>query len=110
MKNIYLYGASDDCHEIETDFDTGFESYVDIQLKKGLIARYNFGCCFSIWLDGKIPKSWKVKVIRGNAEYELADKFDAGEFIHIQVPDNTELKYKDVDYEEYEEGEERVGW
>ena len=74
MKNIYLYGASDDCREVETDFNDGFESYSDIQFFHDLIARYEYEGDWGIWLDGKIPHTWKVKVIEGNAPQSVRNK------------------------------------
>ena len=85
MKNIYLYGASDDCHGIDTDFDSGFEGYGDIGIND-IRAKYTYDGDWKIQLFGKLPANWKVKKIEGTSE-----------FIHIQVPDNEKLEFKDLE-------------
>ena len=103
MKNVYLYGASDDCHEIETDFDSGFESYVDIRIKnsknKEVIAKYIFDGDWGVQLLGDIPKEWKIKTIEGNCAVELRYKENAGNVIHIQIPDDETLIFEDKEYD-----------
>ena len=37
MKNIYLYGASDDCHELESDFGARAESYSGLNINDVLV-------------------------------------------------------------------------
>jgi len=93
MKHLYLYGCSDDCHEIEGDWE--FESYGDIELAPGLIAHYEYHGDWGIRLHGEVPPGWIVKTICGNApsafrEHLAKDGQPAGQFIHIQIPDGAE--------------------
>ena len=60
MKNIYLYGASDDCNECETDFAGDYESYYGIKINH-IFAEYYFDGDWGIRLKGNIPETWIVK-------------------------------------------------
>ena len=51
MKNIYLYGASDDCNECETDFAGDYESYYGIKINH--IFAYFVLCHFSFSFKNK---------------------------------------------------------
>jgi len=94
MKNIYLYGASDDCHEVETDFDKGIESYGDLAINQVRV-HFHYDGDWGIELIGDIPESWKVKTISGNAPSDFRYRKDAGQFIHIQVPEDEVITYTD---------------
>jgi len=101
MKNIYLYGASDDCHEIETDFDEGFESYGDIKIihKTGFIViHYWFDSDWGIEIESGsvIPKEWKIKAIQGNTPEDFRGSNLAGQFIHIQIPNDEKISYGEI--------------
>ncbi|MDP9353711.1 MAG: hypothetical protein M3R02_00195 [Chloroflexota bacterium] len=85
MKNIYLYGASDDLHEVETDFDRGHEGYGDV-LINDVRAAYSYDGDWKIKLYGTLPPGWKVRKIEGTSD-----------FVHIQVPDDAEVTFKDVE-------------
>lgn len=95
MKNIYLYGASDDCHEVETDFGQRFESYGDIGINE-VVAHYEFDDDWGIELQGAIPPTWVVKAINGNAAKGFRYRKDAGVFIHIQVPEAETITFRDL--------------
>jgi len=88
MKNIYLFGTSDDCCECETDFNDGFESYSGIKIND-IEARYQYISNWDIRLQGIIPKNWIVRKINGNDT-----------FIHIQAPDDCDIVFSDLESEE----------
>lgn len=96
MKNLYLYGAQEDFHEIETDFGLACESVNDILIFNrtgALIAHYEFEYGnWGIQLVGEIPKDWIVRAIEGNAPPGFNNWEDAGQFIHIQIPDEETIK------------------
>jgi hypothetical protein len=97
MYNVYLYGASDDCMEVETDYSGGGESYVGMMIGS-VRAHYVFDGDWGIWLEGEIPASWIVHPIPANHCQAVRGKPYAGQFIHIQVPDMvviTELSDKE---------------
>lgn len=93
MKNIYLYGASDDCCEIETDFDGGFEAYGNIGINN-IVAEYKYDSDWGIRLVGEIPSSWKVRCITGNSPFRYEE--NTGQFIHIQIPEGEIVTFKDL--------------
>lgn len=100
MKNIYLYGASDDCHEVETDFDYGFESYGNIKIN-GVLITYTYDGDFGIGVeDSSELKHWKVRAIEANSPRADHGYAYYGQFIHIQVPDDYEVTYKEVEYDD----------
>ncbi len=102
MKNIYLFGASDDCMECETDFDGEYESYVGIMIGDVRV-HYAYDGDWSIWLEGEIPADWKVHSCMGNADYvKNRDKPHLGQFIHIQLPADASPAIKELS----DEGEE----
>ncbi len=90
MKDIYLYGLSDDCHEAQVFYDHGtyelFESY-GVMFIGNVIARYEFGGSpdWKITLEGDIPESWTVR-----------QPMDAG-FIHLRVPDDVVVREPNED-------------
>jgi len=86
-KNIYLYGVSDDCMECETDFGANAESYYGIKLNH-VIVHYVYDGDWGIWLENSVPETWKVRSIRGNMPSEVRGKPHAGQFLHIQIPDD----------------------
>ena len=90
MKNIYLYGASDDCCELETDFGVSAESYSQLKIND-VVVDYRFDGDWGVKLIGKIPQGWKVMAIRGNCCSEFRDQKNAGQFIHIQVPGDMDI-------------------
>ena len=91
MKNIYLYGASDDCCELESDFGISAESYSQLKINKTVID-YKFDGDWGVRLLGDIPTTWKVHTIRGNCASDFKDKENAGQFIHIQIPKEEKIK------------------
>ena len=98
-KNIYLYGASDDCCECETDFIGNYESYSKIKINH-IIAEYKFDGDWGVKLTGDIPESWKVHAIAGKCCRAYRDVKNAGQFIHIQVPDNEGIEITEINNEE----------
>ncbi len=96
MKNIYLYGASDDCHEIEGDFGE-FESYGDIEITFSreeweckVVAKYTFDGDWGIEIVGELPAAPAPVIfhgIRGNEATATRNIKQAGAVIHLQVPD-----------------------
>ena len=105
MRNIYLYGASDDCMEVETDIPgtrgTGgpydaYESYEGIQLGPVRV-HYVFDGDWGIWLEGDVPATWKVRSIEANYASDVRGKPHAGQFIHIQIPDDEPIEIKELD-------------
>lgn len=99
MKNIYLYGASDDCMEVETDYGQNAESYVGIKLGP-VDVHYVFDGDWGIWLEGEIPPTWIVRSIRANCAEECRKKPHGGQFIHIQIPKDEGLIIVEKDGEE----------
>jgi len=93
MKNIYLYGASDDCHEVESDFGD-YESYGRIKIND-IVAKYHYDGDWGIELIGDIPTTWKVKTVSANAPPKYRWRDDAGQFIHIQVPDDEIIVFSE---------------
>ena len=92
MKNIYLYGASDDCHELESDFGASAESYSSLKIDD-VFVDYEYNGDWKINLRGELPKSWVVKNIEGTSD-----------FIHIQIPDDEQVKiYEPATVEETRE-------
>ena len=95
MQNIYLYGASDDCCECETDFAGDYESYEAIKINH-ITAKYIFDGDWGIELVGIVPETWNIRYIRGNCCSELRNKDNAGQFIHIQIPDDESVKITEI--------------
>lgn len=90
MKNIYLYGASDDCHECETSWGD-FESYNGFYIGP-VAARFTFDHGnWGIWLTGDVPSDWIVKTIHGNCPPSVRNRTYGGQFIHIQVPEQVKV-------------------
>ena len=94
MKNIYLYGASDDLREIDTDFDVGYESDhgdIDICLGGVTIATVEYHYRNGDWEievndENRLPPDFIVTTIRS-----------VSTFIHIQVPDEAQISFRDHD-------------
>jgi len=102
MKNIYFYGASDDCHEIDTDYGKSWESYTGFKLKyldKETDVDYTYDGDFSIFISetGTLPASWKWKFIKGNANRGYS------QFVHLQIPD---IDAKEINFVEIKDCEE----
>lgn len=95
MKHIYIYGASDDLHEIETDFDNGEEFVGDAEIyefgtSNRLLVNWEYDGDWHISvtpneMTGGLPKGWSVRKIEGTSD-----------FIHVQVPDETDIMYRDL--------------
>jgi hypothetical protein len=96
MRNMYLYGASDDCREIETDFGLDCESHEDIIIfhsTGAVIAHYVYvDGDWGVQIIGDPPLNWIVKAIEANAPVGFRGYADAGQFIHIQIPDDETIK------------------
>jgi len=103
MKNIYLYGASDDCCELETDFGKSAESYSNLKINN-VVVEYLFDGDWGVKLEGKIPTSWKVRAIRGNCASAYRKLENAGQFVHIQIPDEEKIEIFEP------QKEESLGW
>lgn len=95
MKNIYLYGASDDCCECETDFCGSYESYSKIKINH-IVAEYCFDGDWGIQLVGQVPHTWRVKYIEGNCYSKWRGQENAGQFIHIAIPDDENVKITEI--------------
>ena len=93
MRNIYLYGASDDCHELDSDCGISAESYNGLRIND-VYVDYEFDGDWKINLRGEIPPHWIVKKIEGTSD-----------FIHIQIPEGAQFQV----YEPYEETP-KQGW
>lgn len=102
MKNIYLYGASDDCSELETDFRKSAESYGQLKINN-ILVDYYFDGDWGVQLIGKIPATWKVKAIEGNCCGKFRGQRNSGQFIHIQIPDDEKIEI-------FEPKDEERGW
>jgi len=94
MKNIYLYGASDDLHELDSDCGIQAESSSGLKINDVFID-YKYDGDWKINLKGEFPPTWIARKIEGTSE-----------FIHIQVPDNEDVKV----YEPGEETETKLVW
>lgn len=99
MKNIYLYGASDDCMECETDFGINAESYEGIKINN-VNVKYVFDDDWGIWLVGDVPKTWVVRAIEANCATAARNRKYGGQFIHIQVPDEEVIKIEELESSE----------
>jgi len=95
MKNLYLYGASDDCCECETDFNEDYESYCGIKINE-IEAHYYFDGDWGIKLIGDIPETWIVRCINGNCCGKFRYQDFSGQFIHIQIPDGENVKFSSL--------------
>ena len=106
MLDVYLYGASDDCCEIETsDENLRHENYGDIDI----LWVHNMGDCgtvtahyvyeddWGVQIQGDIPEDWRIKCIDANTARSLRRKENAGQFIHMQVPDHYQLEFFSLD-------------
>ncbi len=96
MKHIYLFGASDDCHEVETSWGEDFEGYGDILIGLGglhtLRCRYVYDGDWGIEVIGDIPKSVIAKFITGN---DPIRKENSGQFVHLQVPESVTVTFSE---------------
>ena len=94
MKNLYLYGASDDLYEVESDFGLSDEFYNNFVIKffsTELLAEYRYDGDWHIGIFGDIPKGWIVRKISGTSD-----------FIHIQTPEDEATHVKLVSKENEE--------
>ena len=62
-----------------------------------IVAKFEFDGDWGIKLIGDIPKTWKVKTISANAPPAFRRRDNAGQFIHIQVPDDKKIVFIDLD-------------
>lgn len=80
MKNLYLYGASDDCYEIESDFNLSDEFYDNYKIKffsTELEVDQRYDGDWKIDVKGELPKGWVLTKISGTSD-----------FIHIQISED----------------------
>ena len=78
MKNLYIYGDSDDRHEVNSDFGVDDEFTGDAMLNQARITWKYHGDWKITIEEGNLPTTWKVKKIKGTSD-----------FIHIQIPDDA---------------------
>ena len=98
MKNLYIYGHSDDCHEVDSDFGLRDEFYSDAMLNTIRI-HWDYNSDWNINLSGETPSCWIVKKISGTSD-----------FVHIQIPDAAKVTLRPyVDPEEMDE-DDRPGY
>jgi hypothetical protein len=89
MKNMYLYGASDDLCEMESDFGIEEEFVGDALFNEQLKFRWRYDGDWHIDAFGTIPDGWKVRKISGTSD-----------FIHIQIPEDQVVQYLDLGLDE----------
>lgn len=88
MKNVYIYGQSDDCHEVESDFGLGDEFYSDAMLNT-LKIHWEYDGDWKITTTGKIPDGWVLHKIDGTSQV-----------VHVQIPNGDKVtlrEYHDPD-------------
>lgn len=100
--DFYLYGASDDCMEIESSGGC-WESYYGLTVG-GVRVHYDFDGDWGIWLEGDIPESWVIKSIRANCSHNVRGKPHYGQFIHIRTPDGECPQVMELDQPEEQNG------
>ena len=105
MKNIYLYGASDDCRELDSDFGARAESYSNLKVNDVLV-EYRFDGDWGVRLVGDIPSDWVVFPVEGNCASDFRREENAGQFLHIQIPDDSVVSV----YEPDEDDDENIKW
>jgi len=98
MKNLYLFGHSDDCSEVESDCGVSHESYGDIIIN-GVLFRYVFDGDWGIYPDSPsaIPETWTVFPIESNTAVEVRRKELGGACLHIQIPEVEPVSVSDAD-------------
>lgn len=102
MKNMYLYGASDDCREIDTDFGAGHESYGNIIILRrsegnklqSVKAEYQYDGDWGVRLINA-PKEWRVNAIQGNCAMSFRGSENSGQFLHVQIPEDEDVVFCD---------------
>jgi len=108
VKNIYLYGASDDLGELESDFGVSAEVSPSIGVKvNDMHFKYVFDGDWGVYLDsGDLPEGWKLHTIHGNTAIACRRKENAGMVIHLQIPKESDVSV----YESHEDDEPRTVW
>lgn len=92
MKNLYLYGASDDLYEVESDFGLRDEFYDNYTIKffsAELKVIQSYDGDWKINITGDLPHGWVYTKISGTSD-----------FVHIQIPDDEAPHVKLVGPEE----------
>lgn len=94
MKNIYLYGASDDLAELDSDFGLREETSPELGFKiNDMVFGYEFDGDWGVYLkEGEVPADWKLFAVNGNVASNLRRKPNAGLVIHLQAPEDAEIK------------------
>lgn len=93
MKNIYLYGASDDLAELDSDFGLREETSPEFGFKiNDMVFEFEFDGDWGVHLkEGEVPAGWKVYGIDGNTASKFRRLKNAGVAIHIQAPEDAEI-------------------
>jgi hypothetical protein len=101
MKHYYFWGASDDCHEVSGAAE--HEAYGDILVSIGgvteLRAHYEFDGDWGVELVGELPSSCILTPIKGNCATAMRRKPNAGMVLHLQVPDEASVSFRDASEE-----------
>lgn len=93
MKNIYLYGASDDLAELDSDFGLREETSPELGFKiNDMEFAFEFDGDWGVCLEkGSVPDGWKLFGIDGNTASKFRRLPNAGLVIHLQAPDDAEI-------------------
>ena len=83
MKNVYIYGHSDDCHEVESDFGLRDEFYSDAMLNT-LKIHWEYDGDWKITTTGKIPDGWVLHKIDGTSQV-----------VHVQIPNGDKVTLRE---------------
>lgn len=76
MKNLYIYGYSDDLHIIDSDFGLHEEFSNNFCINGVLYVTMYYICDWKINIEGVWPSGWNARKIESTSD-----------FWHIQIPD-----------------------